>query len=618
MALRPLCRLPFCALLLLPGMLLASAPATAGGDGRTLTWTEDDWSGGQYAATSGIDPEIEPGLLVLENRLDDLRFLSQPTDWQGLWSIDVYRDTLFMTASDYPYMYDGADVIAFDYQADTYEIVYQPYESGLHLIKVIGDTIYVPGPDSMDPWTDEGSIYVYDGETWIEKATLPTAIHVNDVEILDDWLYVTTAHATGDMNGWGCIWRSDDWGDTFELVHTIYPNPDKPYRRFFGLGKFDNMLFAQPDGYDPEDEMLFTSTDGVQWDSCYVPNLPDELQCSFISWGDSLLMPVGTRMYIWNGVQWRNRGLPFNLSRWGRGIQKWNGELIGGGQSCQIHRWLGESNWEPLGTLPAEVDSVNISDTATYFGRLFISTYRSPVGYPARLYVSASEPIGTLESLPYDFETYTRNGVLSWDDYRPGEGNLAAFQIRSAPSLAELAVEPYIGPDGTSESYYEVSGTELPIDHYADRYFQYRVEMRCPEGLWMPLLRSVTLEVDVCDPSAVEDVPAAGDAPRLVFHAPQPNPAQGGTLLRASVTPALLAARQGAEGQAVARVQVCDLLGRRVREAAVPIDGSGQMAWRWDLRDDRGRAVAAGIYRARIEVGGLRAAPSGQSLVVLR
>lgn len=616
MAPRPLRSLPVLTLLALAAAAALLATASADGGPRDLVWTDEDWSGGQHAGASAIDPEIEPGLLVLDNRLDDFRFLSQPTDWQGLWSIDVYHDTLFMAASDYPYMYDGADVIAFDYLADTYEIVYQPYESGLHLIKVIGDTIYVPGPDSMDPWIEEGSIYTYDGHTWLEKATLPTAIHVNDLEILDGKLYVTTAHATGELNGYGCIWMSEDWGDSFTRILTIYPNAEKPYRRFFGLGRFGNRLFAQPDGFLPEDEMLFTSTDGTQWDSIHVPNLPDELQCSFITWGDSLLMPVGARLYIWDDIQWRGRSMPFNLTRWGRGVQEYKGELYGGGMSCEIHRWLGESQWEFVGSLPADPDSVNISDTATYFGRMFVSTYRSPQGFPARLYVSAAEPLGTLESLPHDFADYTHNGILSWDDYRPGEGNLAAFQLRSATSLEQLELEPYVGPDGTLDTYYETSGTALPMLHYADRYFQYRVELRCPAGLWMPLLRSVTLELDLLDPSAVdEDAPLVGAG--LVFHAPQPNPAQGSTLLRASLPASLIAAQRGDARPPVVHLQVCDLLGRRVRAATVVADATGEMAWRWNLRDDHGRRVPAGIYRARIDVPGAAGAP-GHALVVLR
>jgi hypothetical protein len=289
---------------------------------------------------------------------------------------------------------------------------------------------------------------------------------------------------------------------------------------------------------------------------------------------------------------------------------------VGGGQSCELHRWLGQSTWEYIGSLPADPDSVNIADTATYFGRMFISTYRSPVGYPARLYVTAAEPIGTLESLPHDFEGWTHNGVLSWDDYRPGEGNLAAFQLRSARTLEELEFEPYVGPDGTPESYYETSGTALPMIHYADRYFQYRAELRCPEGLWMPLLRSVTLEVDQLDPGAVEDGPERL-ATGLVFHAPAPNPTRGATLLRANLPLSLLAGQRGDAGPPIVHVELCDLLGRRVRGAAVATDATGQMAWRWDLRDDHGRPVPAGIYRARIAVAGAASSPS-HGLVVLR
>ena len=192
--------------------------------GSDASWIDDDLSGGRYAEVRGIDAEIAPGLLVLDNRLDDLRLVAHPTSFQGMYSIAAFHDTLFITASDYPYMYDGAEVIAYDMAAGTFEVVYRPYESGLHLIKRIGDTLYIPGPDSMDEWWQEGSIYTYDGGAWVEKATLPTAVHVNDVEIVNGLLFATTGHATGELNGFGCVWVSDDWGDTFRRVLTIEPS----------------------------------------------------------------------------------------------------------------------------------------------------------------------------------------------------------------------------------------------------------------------------------------------------------------------------------------------------------------------------------------------------------
>jgi subtilisin family serine protease len=52
-----------------------------------------------------------------------------------------------------------------------------------------------------------------------------------------------------------------------------------------------------------------------------------------------------------------------------------------------------------------------------------------------------------------------------------------------------------------------------------------------------------------------------------------------------------------------ARVTMFDASGRRVRELADGAFSSGPHALRWDGRDDRGRAVAAGIYFTRLETG---------------
>lgn len=52
-----------------------------------------------------------------------------------------------------------------------------------------------------------------------------------------------------------------------------------------------------------------------------------------------------------------------------------------------------------------------------------------------------------------------------------------------------------------------------------------------------------------------------------------------------------------------ARVTLYDASGRRVRGLVDGVLSGGSHAVRWDARDDRGRAVASGIYFARLEAG---------------
>ncbi len=590
--------------LMTSGLLAALCVSLGAAGAADFTWIQDDWSGGAYASSSEIDPEIHPGLLVLENHLDDIRYLSTPTSYQGIYSLAVFRDTLFMAASDYPYVYDGADVIAYDYLTGQYSVPYQPYESGLHIIKQFGDSLYLPGPDSRDPWHTPGSIYMYTGSQWIEKATLPTAIHVNDVEVVDGVTYATTAHINGELHGAGAVWVSTDYGDTFARVFTLWPNLEHDIRRIFGLGSFAGRIFAQPDGFPPEDEVVYSTYNGTDWDTIPVPGMPADKQAFFTTWGDSLLMTIHNRMYIWDGEQFYGYWLPFDGYRWCRGVHKYEGHLYGGGLECGVYRWLQRSQWEEVGSLGLDPSTEEIESMATYYGRVYISTSRSQQGNPAHLYVTAASSFGRLISTVHDFGDAVGAGQLLWEGHRPGVQTLIRFQIRSGATMAELESAAFLGPDGQPDSYYMESGTPLPMAHRGHRYFQYLVDLLSPEGLDMPLMDRVTLEADSLDYAAVSgDEGVTGNRrsearTTLAMEAPHPNPARGQVTLRLTfggVLPGPGPAGADADGVELA---ILDLQGRLVRRARPVYEPGGSVAWTWDLRDARGRPVPAGIYRA--------------------
>lgn len=619
---RSIRRLAFLPLLTLVALAGAATRATS------LEWTEDDWSGGRYADARGIDPEVAPGLLVLENRLDDLRLVARPTAFQGMYAMAVLHDTLFITASDYPYMFDGADVIAYDMISGGFDVVYQPYESGLHLIKRIGDTLYVPGPDSMDEWWQEGSIYTYDGGAWVEKATLPTAVHVNDVEIAGGRLYATTGHATGELNGFGCVWVSDDGGDSFQRLLTIEPCDAHFWRRFFGLGSHRGRLFVQPDGYPPENEVLYSTMNGTEWDTIPVPGMPVDKHAMFTSWGDSLLMTINDRMFIWDGSVWHPHTLPFVGWRWCRGIHEYKGRLYGGGDSCRLFRWLGGSNWETIGDLPVNPDSEEIEAMATCYGRLYICTSRPQQGMAPGLFVSAALSRGTLRSLTHTFAGPTTGARLFWDAFEPDPAHRARFQVRWSGSVEDIDAHPFVGPDGTASTWFEISGSPLPPAHQGARCYQFQAELQSPGGLHMPFVRQVRLTCDLLDPAGVApDLPAGEDGP-LPGTPEERSPATVRQPIRIRAeSPAFGSSRidLAADGSGFTvppagwlEVWIFDLRGALVRSIRLPAGPEGEARWQWDLRDRSGRAVPSGLYRVAAAWAGQRPAGQARSIVVLR
>ena len=79
----------------------------------------------------------------------------------------------------------------------------------------------------------------------------------------------------------------------------------------------------------------------------------------------------------------------------------------------------------------------------------------------------------------------------------------------------------------------------------------------------------------------------------IAFARPSPNPARERVTLRFALP------REGHVSLAI-----YDVGGHRVRELASGTQPQGQHAIAWDLRDDAGRPVGAGLYLARLEAGG--------------
>jgi hypothetical protein len=605
---------------LLLAVTIAAAAATVTVGAGAITWTDDDWSGGRYASALHVDPEIEPGMLVMEAKLDDIRYLASPTPYQGLYCMAVYHDSLFIAASDYPFQYDGADVLSYDYLTRQFASEYQPYESGLNVIKLFNDKLYIPGPDSMDPWIYPGSIYTYDGHEWLEQATIDSAVHVCDVEVVNNRIFVTT----GQLDRTGGVWMSTNGGASFTRCLTLQPTAEHPYRRFFGAGQYHGRVFVQPDGFPPEDRVVYSSADGLHWQIHNVAGMSEDFQATFTAWGDSLLMAVNQKLFIYDGSSWTHYPLPFYGWRWCRGYHVRKGELYAGGSTCTIYRWLGGADWEQIAQMGVDPSTEEIESIVTYYGRLYVSTSRPDPGMPARIYVSAVDPSGQLVSQPHDFGMPVGNGLLTWDDVRPAPGNMARFRIRSSGALQGLESATFVGPDGTPGSYYTTSGTHLANVHNGDRYFQYEVELLCPEQMLMPMLRSVTLEADSVGSAAIPDAPEAPQDARIdrggarLVLGPQPV-AQGGCLALQFTPNAIAgAAAGGAPADARVRWMILDPQGRLVRREESKLGTDRSATWTWNLRDDADRSVAAGVYLAYSEIVGDASTRATRRFVVTR
>jgi hypothetical protein len=87
------------------------------------------------------------------------------------------------------------------------------------------------------------------------------------------------------------------------------------------------------------------------------------------------------------------------------------------------------------------------------------------------------------------------------------------------------------------------------------------------------------------------DAPSA--PPAFTFAVPSPNPSRGSVALRF-----------GLPSAAHVSLAIYDVAGHRVRQIANGEQSPGDHEIAWDRRDDSGRAVSAGFYFARLEIGG--------------
>jgi hypothetical protein len=104
--------------------------------------------------------------------------------------------------------------------------------------------------------------------------------------------------------------------------------------------------------------------------------------------------------------------------------------------------------------------------------------------------------------------------------------------------------------------------------------------------------------------TGVEPAPAPVRAPELTLRAPWPNPARGSARLSWSLPHA-----------ARVDVTVIDAAGRLVRTLVSGVVGPGERDVVWDLDDDAGQPVSAGIYFVRARTG---ETSTGQRLIVVR
>jgi prepilin-type N-terminal cleavage/methylation domain-containing protein len=120
----------------------------------------------------------------------------------------------------------------------------------------------------------------------------------------------------------------------------------------------------------------------------------------------------------------------------------------------------------------------------------------SEIPYALRLAKFGEEYLssGWLESSIFDTGTdETRYTTLTWNPMSQFSGTDIRFQIATSDTNDEDTVWNFIGPDGTSGTYYESSGNTISSLNNNKRYLRYKVFLSTTDPTATPLLSNISL-----------------------------------------------------------------------------------------------------------------------------
>jgi prepilin-type N-terminal cleavage/methylation domain-containing protein len=109
---------------------------------------------------------------------------------------------------------------------------------------------------------------------------------------------------------------------------------------------------------------------------------------------------------------------------------------------------------------------------------------------------------GYLESSIIDLSTSTDFISIDWSPQDNPDNTDLKFQLATNNIVTATSTWGFVGPDGTSSTYYENSGNSINNLHDADRYLKYRSYLETSDSLSTPILSDLTISYETsCFPS---------------------------------------------------------------------------------------------------------------------
>ena len=473
-----------------------------------VTWHETDWINNNYEYIENGDAEASPGEFILNNETSNMVFAFAPTQLAGVWDIKEFGGKLFLAACTLPMAVNGGEIYSYDFAANNVQYEYEVWEQGVIQMRIINNKLYIPGLDSQGSW-DFGNIYIFDGNSWERKGTVPNALHVLDLIYFQDKMFVSTETATGE-NSFAKIYSSTNEGNSWTEVFSVSAEPNLTQtttlpiyketnnqlellgsvsRRFHFMGIYNDTLYVQGDTRLPEGKAVFRS-DGENWSTVTLDDLVFSYG-TFQTYDNKFYFLNKNYLHIYNGKKWDSVALPFSGGVIARSLGYYNGYLFSGAENGILYKSQSGYNWTQesmFGQSSDEIESIGI-----FHGRLYVGTN----GIQGKVFVSAAVSEGYLVSEKYDFGGQIKNGTINWNALTHTNNTSVKFQLKTANGKDQLDSAEFVGPDNSNQSYYETSGQIIGDHHAGDQWMQYKAYLTTKNNTLMPVLQEVRIAVDL-------------------------------------------------------------------------------------------------------------------------